>query len=93
MLRCPIEKYSPFKGFFASLGRGSPVGNRYCTRERSEACGSPCRRSECSHRIAQDSLEATLDAQESWARSEMQRIREQLAGLPHDTIVKRGKDA
>jgi len=40
-----------------------------------------------------DSLEATLDAQESWARSEMQRIREQLAGLPHDTIVKRGKDA
>jgi len=36
-------------GFFASLGRGSPVGDRYCIRERCEACGSPCRRSECSH--------------------------------------------
>jgi len=42
--------------------------------------------------LAPVSPAATLDIKENWARKEMQRIEEQLVGLPHATIVKHGMD-
>lgn len=42
--------------------------------------------------MAPDSPVVALDIQENWARREMQKIDDELAGLPHDTILKRGTD-
>ena len=42
--------------------------------------------------MTSDSPARSLEIQEKWAQGEMQRIEARLAGLPHDTIVARGKD-
>jgi nucleotide-binding universal stress UspA family protein len=42
--------------------------------------------------LAPVSPAAAVDIQENWARQEMQKIDNQLAGLPHQTIVTRGTD-
>src|SRR5215475_3447176 len=42
--------------------------------------------------LAPVSPAATLVIKENWARKEMQRIEDQLVGLPHATIVKHGMD-